>query len=241
MRYLLYHDLAKWWPLLSSPDDCAEVAALCAHLIAQVTGGPPASVLELGSGGGALASHFPPAVALTLTDLSPEMLAICRQRNPAAVHVLADMRTMRLGRTVDAVLIHDAIMYMTCSADLAAALRTAAAHCRPGGALLIFPDVVAETFTEGTLTGGFADDEGSAAQLLEWHHSPTESTYQVDFAFLLREQGAVRCVHEQHTMGLFDRQTWWRLITEAGFVPVAADLPLDVACGEVFLARRVEG
>ena len=46
------------------------------------------------------------------------------------------MRTLRLGRTFDAVLIHDSIMYMTTEADLAAAALTAFVHTRPRGATL---------------------------------------------------------------------------------------------------------
>ena len=72
---------------------------------------------------------------------------------------------------------------------------------------------------------------------MEWHHSPGEHTYRVDFALLLREGAAVRCVHEQHTLGLFSRDLLWSALTDAGMVPVAAELPLDEV-GEVFLSRR---
>jgi len=43
------------------------------------------------------------------------------------------MRSVRLGRTYDAVIIHDAIMYMTTEDDLVAALATARAHLAPAG------------------------------------------------------------------------------------------------------------
>ena len=44
------------------------------------------------------------------------------------------MRTLRLGRTLDAVLVHDAVTYLTTDEDLRAAMETAFAHLRPGGA-----------------------------------------------------------------------------------------------------------
>lgn len=53
------------------------------------------------------------------------------------------MRALRLGRTFDAVLIHDAIMYMTGEEDLRAALVMAHEHCKPGGVVVIAPDWVA--------------------------------------------------------------------------------------------------
>jgi len=45
------------------------------------------------------------------------MLELSRTINPEAEHILGDMRTLRLGRTFDAVLIHDAICYMTTEAS----------------------------------------------------------------------------------------------------------------------------
>ena len=50
------------------------------------------------------------------------------------------MRTLRLQRQFDAVLVHDAVAYMTTRADLAALVAaTAFAHTRPGGAALFAP------------------------------------------------------------------------------------------------------
>ena len=59
-----------------------------------------------------------------------------------------------MGRTFDAVLIHDAIMYMTTAGDLAAAIATARDHCRPNGVLVLMPDCVTESFEPETEHGG---------------------------------------------------------------------------------------
>ena len=125
----LYTDLASWWPLLSPPDE--EYAAEASSIIAMLRdalGQPPATILELGSGGGNTASYLKRHTAMTLVDLSSDMLAVSRKLNPDLEHVAGDMRTVRLGRTFDAVFIHDAIMYMITEDDLAAALATAHAH-----------------------------------------------------------------------------------------------------------------
>ena len=66
-------------------------------------------VLELGSGGGNLASHLKQHVQLTLTDLSPGMQQVSRALNPECEHIVGDMRTLRLNRLFDAVLVHDAV------------------------------------------------------------------------------------------------------------------------------------
>ena len=70
----------------------------------------PGTLLELGSGGGNNASHLKARFNCTLTDISPDMLALSRTLNPECEHLEGDMRTLRLGRTFDVVFIHDAIV-----------------------------------------------------------------------------------------------------------------------------------
>src|SRR6478672_13461027 len=110
----MYGELASWWPLLSPPEEYLEEAAFFRQIL-EGAGLPPApTMLELGCGGGNNALHLKGLFSgVTLTDLSPEMLEMSRTLNPECEHVVADMRTLRLGRTYDVVFIHDAIDYMT--------------------------------------------------------------------------------------------------------------------------------
>ncbi len=238
----LYTDLAPWWPLLSPPEAYAEEARVYHALIAQALGRPPESLLELGCGGGTLASHLPPGLELVLNDLSPEMLAVAQARNPDHRTHQGDLRSLRLGRRFDAVLLHDAVMYMLDEDDLRAAFETARAHLAPGGAFLVVPDLVKDDFFEGTDAGGDDAPDGRGARLLEWRWDPDpdDTTFRVDMALLLRdEEGRVRSIHEQHRMGIFPRARWWALLAAAGFAPRAADLLAvgpEAPLGEVFLS-----
>ena len=118
----LYADLAAWFPLLTPREDYAEEARIYQDIIERhCVGRSVQTLLELGCGGGHNASYLKARFRLTLTDLSPEMLALSRSLNPYCEHLQGDMRTLRLNREFDAVLIHDAISYMTSEADLAAA------------------------------------------------------------------------------------------------------------------------
>ena len=103
-------------------------------------------MLELGGGGGNLASHLKQRLQMTLSDVSPAMVQVSRALNPECEHIVGDMRDLRLRRTFDAVLVHDAISYMTTRHDLVRALETCTLHCRPGGALLLMPDCLRESF-----------------------------------------------------------------------------------------------
>jgi len=131
----MYTDLARWWPLFSGPADYAEEAPEVLELLLAASPLPVREVLELGSGGGSLSSHFKPHFRMTLSDLSSDMLAVSRELNPEWEHVQGDMRTLDLGKQFQRVLIYDAIMYMTDPASARAAIANAARHVCAGGAL----------------------------------------------------------------------------------------------------------
>ena len=208
----LYRELAAWWPLVDDPADYAEEAGVYADRLQEACDGPVESLLELGCGGGNTALHlkrrFP---RLLLTDLSPEMLAVSRALNPECEHEVGDMRTLRLGRSFDAVFVHDAVCYMTTEADLRRAMETAWAHCRPGGAVLFQPDYVRENFRAGASVGGCDEpppsgSSGEGARGLRylewvWDPDPGDTEYLADFAFLLR-------VESPSTMPVAFRASW---------------------------------
>jgi len=222
-EYRLYRDLAEWWPLISPPDEYAPEAAFLAELLRSARAGRP-EVLDLGSGGGHVAAHLKGQLDLTLVDLSAEMLAVSRALNPECAHLQGDMRTLRLGRTFDAVLVHDAVDYMTCEADLRQVIETAFAHCRPGGIAVFVPDYLADTFQSATGGGGSSDAAGRQGSFREWawDPDPADDWIQVEYEFVLRgPDGAVQVVQEAHRLGAFRRGTWHRLLADAGFGPDA--------------------
>jgi SAM-dependent methyltransferase len=239
----LYEELASWWPLLSSPEEYAEEAGFYEDLLLEACVHDPRTLLELGSGGGNNASHLKARFHMTLVDRSPEMLEVSRALNPECEHVEGDMRTVRLGRTFDAVFVHDAVAYMTSESDLRQAMETAFVHCRPGGAALFAPDHVRESFRPSTSHGGH-DGEGRSLRYLEWtwDPDPSDSTYTVDFAYLLRERdGTVRVEQDRHVAGLFARADWLRLLSGVGFRPRMEPFEhseLEPGECELFVARK---
>ncbi len=215
-----YGDLAEWWPLISAPEEYAEEAAFAATVLASASI-PVGDVLELGSGGGNNATHLKGQFVMTLVDLSEAMLDVSRVLNPECRHRQGDMRTVRLGRTFDAVFVHDAVCSMTTEADVRAAMETAFVHCRPGGVAVFMPDDTTESFAEDTEHGGNDGAGGRGARYLAWSWDPDPAdTWTVtEYAFVLRRgDGSVEVAHESHREGLFGREVWLRLLTEVGFV-----------------------
>jgi SAM-dependent methyltransferase len=235
----LYGELAGWWPVFSDPKAYRREAAHVARIIRRSTAPPPRTVLELGSGGGTSALHLKAHFAMTLVDLSPQMLKVSRRLNPECKHVRGDIRTVRLGRTFDAVFVHDAIAHMTTERDLRAVMVTAYEHCRPGGVALFVPDFVRETFVAGTDEGG-GDSPTRRLRFLQWvfDPNPKDTTYHVDFAILLRNKaGEARIAHDRHVLGLFPRARWLRLMRDVG---LKATVIRDDEVREMFLGRRAQ-
>jgi len=239
----MYGELASWFHLVTAPADYADEAVdivrlLAGHGVELGPANPDATVLELGSGGRNTASHLKARARLTLTDVAPAMLALSATLNPECEHVEGDMRTLRLGRTFDAVLLHDAVMYMTTEADLRAAIETAFVHLRPGGAAVVLPDFVAETFRPETKHGGHDGPDGRSLRYLEWtdDSDPTDTTVVTLFAYVLREaDGSVRMLDDRHVEGIFPRATWLRLLADVG---LRADVWVDGWEREVFVGVR---
>jgi SAM-dependent methyltransferase len=239
----LYTELSPWWPLLSAPEDYAEEAASYQRILLAATARPVKTLLELGSGGGNNASHLKARFSMVLVDRSPGMLEVSRALNPECEHVEGDMRTVRLGREFDAVFVHDAVVYMTTEDDLRQAIETAYVHCRPGGAVLFAPDHVRENFRPSTDHGGH-DGDGRSLRYLEWtwDPNPDDTTYVVDYAYILREaDGSAHVELDRHLEGLFGRADWLRLLTEGGFHPNVVPVEhseLEPGSYEVFAATK---
>jgi predicted SAM-dependent methyltransferase len=149
------------------------------------------------------------------------------------------MRTVRLDRTFDAVVIHDAIMYLLTEDDLVAALATAHAHLKPGGAVIVLPDCVSETYKSTIESGGEDGEDGRSLRYLIWCQEPMPGTsaFYEDFLMLLRKpDGSVEAVHDRHQFGMFSRAQWQDAFRRAGFA--GASERADPWRQVVFIARR---
>jgi hypothetical protein len=126
-------------------------------------------------------------------------------------------------------------------------MATAFEHLRPGGVAVFEPDHVREQFAVGTDHGGedgqpLPDGRpGPALRYLEWttDPDPTDTTYFVDFAILIRDRkGGMRVEHDRHTYGLFSRADWRRLLRQVGFVLKTPRALLDGLGRDVFVGSR---
>lgn len=234
----LYWELAPWFHHFTHPKSYREEARFVRKLLKPERFKEPPTLLELGSGGGNNASHLKKHFRMTLSDISPGMIAMSAKINKECEHVVGDMRSLRLRRKFDFVFVHDAVGYMTSEEDLGRAIATAFVHLKGGGIALFQPDDVRETYEAGRSRGGHASDDGRQFRYLEICHPLNERNDVVDIDYevtLTERNGRTRTFVDRHHVGVFARDTWLKLLRGSGF---RSRVVIDVWKRTCFLAQR---
>lgn len=217
----MYGDLAWIWPLMGQPEeeDWIAEAEQFIKAIREHSRIEAKTLLDLGCGGGKndynLKKHF----TVTGVDTSEAMLANAQRLNPEIEYSVGDMRTARLGKMFDAVIIADSIDYMLTEDDLRAAFATAFAHLKPGGVFCTYAEVTRERFRQNeTKCSTYARDDIDIAFMHNNYDSdPTDTTYESTFVWLIRRAGKLEIEADHHLGGIFPLQTWLNLLREVGF------------------------
>jgi len=156
---------------------------------------------------------------MTLVDRSAAMLEQSRRLNRRCRHHEGTMEAIRLGERFDAVLIYDAISYVTSEEGLRLVFATAREHVRPGGAVILGPDAFRETFEERTYRGTRNTREVRFSYVERcFDPNPDDSLVTSDFIFNVQfGQQQPRTYRDRHVFGLFPRAIWSNLVADAGF------------------------
>jgi SAM-dependent methyltransferase len=216
--YAAYYDL-----VYRDKDYCAEAAYVLHRLGA---GERRLTLLELGCGTGGHAMAFARAGhAVSAIDISPAMIEGARARVPPAecprpTFQVGDLRTFRLGRTVDAVVsLFHVMSYQTEDADLRAAMATAAVHLGPGGLFLFDcwhgPGVLADP--PARRERRFSADGTSVTRRAVPTHDVDRHVVHVDYAIDVDRDGVQQRIEERHSMRYLFPEEVDTLFAGAGF------------------------
>jgi len=196
--------------------DYAAEAAYLAHLV-RARHPSADSVLDVACGTGGHLRHlrdrFRAAEGL---EVSPEMLAIARERLPGLRLHQGDMRAFRLGRRYDAItLMFSSIGYVLDQADLERTLYCLAEHLHVGGVLVIEPWVFPDTFLPGYVAADLVrDDRRSIARI---SHSVRDGDAVVmTVHYLHADSGGIRHLSDVHRLALFTREQYADAFARAG-------------------------
>ncbi len=137
VRNLLYRKPELYESVYPEPN--GETACMCRRMFQQFLGRSPASVLDIGCGTGRdLAGLSPECPVCVGVDALPEMIACARSARPQIELHVGDMRTVRLGRSFDAIMcMGSAFMYALTNSDVDQTLDTFVAHAHAGTLLIL--------------------------------------------------------------------------------------------------------
>jgi ubiquinone/menaquinone biosynthesis C-methylase UbiE len=213
--WIAYNDLAWTEDWLADPAEYEDEVMVYVDLIKRTAAEPPATLLHLGSGAGGHDSIFKRHFTVTGVDLSLGMLNKARIAHPDIEYIEGDMRTLRLNRQFDAVVIPDSIDYMASQDDLRLAIQTAVAHLKASGVFLVVAKPE-ETFQNNNFayTG---EKDGVHVTLFENNYiNPFRpNIYEATFVYLIRQQGELTIHTDHQVLGLFSQATWEKVLNDA--------------------------
>ena len=213
--WIAYNDLAWTEDWLANPTEYEDEVMVYVDLIKRTAVAPPSTLLHLGSGAGGHDRIFKRHFTVTGVDISLGMLNKARVANPDIEYLEGDMRTLRLNRQFDAVVIPDSIDYMASQDDLQRAIQTAVAHLKTSGVLLVVGKTE-ETFQDNNFayTG---EKDGVHVTLIENNYiNPFRpNTYEATLVYLIRQQGELTIHTDNQVLGLFSQATWEKAFNDA--------------------------
>ena len=215
----LYGDLAWVWPIISPPELYIKETEQFCTVIQEHSQIEVKTLLDLGCGGGHNDYTLKRRFEVTGIDMSAAMLELARQLNPEVTYFLDDMRTVRLGKTFDAVTIFDSINYMLTVEDLRAAFVTAFMHLKPGGAFLTLAEETLERFQQNRIQSSIHAQGDIEITFIEnsYDPDPTDTIYETTLVYLIRREGRLEIENDRHLCGIFGLEIWLGLLREVGF------------------------
>lgn len=214
----LYKDLAWTWPIISPPEDYIEEGKKYKTLIKKYSKIPVSTLLNLGCGGGHVDWVCKEYFTITGVDISTNMLKLARKLNPTVRYIKGDMRTARLKKTFDTVLILDSINYMLTKKDLSSVFKTAYEHLKPGGMLLTFAEEY-NKIEQHKLSWSTHKKGDTEITFIEHYYDPdpTDSTFECTFIHLIHKNKKLSIQTDRHLGGIFSLKTWLQLLEKTGF------------------------
>jgi SAM-dependent methyltransferase len=175
------------------------------------------TLLDVACGTGAHLAELRQWYQVEGADLSPAMLAVARERLPGVPLHEADMRTLDLARSFDAVIcLFSSIGYVTDPSEMRSTVVRLAAHVAPGGVLIfdgwVRPDEWRESFRPEP---DIARDEEMLVVRLA-HSSRKGNVTELDMHHLVQTAEGIDYFVEHHRLALTTTADYVSAVESAG-------------------------
>ncbi len=176
------------------------------------------TLLDVACGTGLHIEHLREHFYVEGLDICPELLKVARERNPDTPFHLGDMIEFDLGKRFDVVTcLFSSIGYVKTLDKLRSAVRSMAAHLKPGGVLVIEPWFTPADWRPNTVHAIYIDE--SELKIARINTSLVEGKVSVlDMHYLIGTPEGTEHVLERHELGLFEAEETPSAMEEAGLV-----------------------
>lgn len=231
-----YGKTAAYYDKLYAWKDYAAESARLLEILEVKPDGPRRSLLDVACGTGRHIEYLKRHVDAEGLDLSVELLAIARARNPEVTFHVGDMMGFRLGRSFDVVTcLFSSIGYAKTLDQLNAAVQCMADHVKPGGILAIEPWFTPDLWIPNTVHGSFIDEpELKIARVNTSFVDGRVSIFELHH--LIGTPRGTEHIVERHEMGLFTVDEMQAAMQGAGWT-VEHD-PDGLSGRGLYVARR---
>ncbi len=177
---------------------------------------PGRRLLDVACGTGRHLEHLKAHFQCEGLDLSPEFLAITRQRNPELAFHQADMADFAIAHSFDVITcLFSSIGYLKTQERVGQSVLCMARHLVPGGVLLVEPWFTPESWHAGSVHALLVDDP--ELKIARVNTSLTRGRVSVlDFHYLIGTPQGTEHVVEHHELGLFETHELEDLFRRAG-------------------------
>ena len=179
------------------------------------------TLLDVGCGTGRHLEHLRDRFRVEGFDLSRNMLAIARRRNPGIPFHQGTLVDFNLRHRFDVVTcLFGSIGYSKTPVNLRKAVRCLALHLRPGGVLIVEPWIAPERFVTGRLVFDRGDDPDlKFARIYITKRRGAVSIF--DSHYVVATPAGVEHFTERQELGLFTDQQYRMAFRDAGLTVVA--------------------
>ena len=215
----MYEKSARIYDLLYVGTGIKDYQAETAELRRIIDASSPGAktLLDVACGTGAHLAELRGWFEVEGADLSPAMLAVARRRLPGIPLHQADMRTLDLGRSFDAVIcLFSSIGYITDPLEMRAAVARLAAHVAPKGVLILDGWVRPDAWHEGSRPEpDIAQDDETLVVRLAFTRREGNVT-NLDMHHLVQTAGGIDYFVENHRLALTPTEDYVSAVEGAG-------------------------
>lgn len=233
----MFHKSAKFYDAIYSFKDYVAESNTVHELISTNKTNDGNTLLDVGCGTGHHLRYLSAHYDATGLDLDDGLLEIARDSLPDLNFIQGDMQTFQLDQQYAVVTcLFGAICYTRTVEAMRQSIANFYRHLKSGGVCVVEPFLQPHVIKTGQTHALFVDEPDIKIARMS-HSDVVNSVMNVEFHYMVGENGTVETFNETHHLGLFTEAEQLQAFTDAGFIDVQS-LSLDVFGRGLFVALK---